>query len=173
VIPGVTRAYLSLGSNLGDRLAHLAEAVRRLSTSPGVNIAGASPVYETEPLGADGAVLDGQPAYLNCAVAVDVTLTPDELRSATLGVERAMGRGEHGKWESRTIDIDIVLYGDTAVSTPAVTVPHVRMHERAFVIKPLLDLDPSLSAPGIGPLAALLPKVSAQGISLFSPVFPR
>lgn len=157
------RAYLSLGSNLGDRLANLAGAVRALERLPDVDVQALSPVYETAPLGPSGAVVHDQPAYLNCALAVDVRVGAVELRALTSTIERAMGRGEHGRWESRVIDIDLVLFGDLRVATPALTVPHARMAERAFVLRPLVDIDPNITAPGLGRLADLLAGVAGQG----------
>jgi 2-amino-4-hydroxy-6-hydroxymethyldihydropteridine diphosphokinase len=160
------QAYLSLGSNLGDRLSNLAGAVRALEGLSALRVCALSPVYETAPLGPGGEVVHDQPAYLNCALAVDVTVGPLELRALTAGIERAMGRGEHGRWESRVIDIDLVLFGDLHVATPELTVPHARMAERAFVLRPLVDLDPSITAPGLGRLADLLPAVAGQGCVL-------
>lgn len=157
------RAYLSLGSNLGDRLANLANAVARLDTRDEIVVAAVSPVYETAPIGESGAVVTDQPSYFNCAIAIDTTLEPAQLRTFTAGIEIAMGRGSHGRWQPRTIDIDLVLYGDEEVSTATVTVPHPRMMERAFVLQPLVDLDPDLSAPRLGRLADALAKIHAQG----------
>jgi 2-amino-4-hydroxy-6-hydroxymethyldihydropteridine diphosphokinase len=157
------RAYLSLGSNLGDRLANLAEAGARLDTRGDLVVASVSPVYETAPIGESGSVVSDQPAYLNCAIAVDTSMQPWKLREFTAGIERSLGRGTHGRWQPRTIDIDLVLYGAERISKPGLDVPHPRMTERAFVLKPLLDLDPELAAPGIGRLADLLPAVESQG----------
>jgi len=156
------RAYLSLGSNLGDRLSNIVDALRaieargvalRVDDRPSLVIAELSPVYETAPLGADGQVVSDQGAFLNSAVAVDTCLTPAELRALTLDIEVAMGRKPGVRWQPRTIDIDVVLYGEERISLPNLTVPHPRMLERAFVVRPLLDIDPELSVPGAGAVA--------------------
>jgi 2-amino-4-hydroxy-6-hydroxymethyldihydropteridine diphosphokinase len=157
------RAYLSLGSNLGDRLANLAEAAARLDTRGDIVVVSVSPVYETAPIGESGSVVLDQPSYLNCAIAVDTSMEPAKLRVFTAEIERAMGRGPHARWQSRTIDIDLVLYGAERISKPGLEVPHPRMTERAFVLKPLIDLDPDISGPGIGRLESLLPATASQG----------
>jgi 2-amino-4-hydroxy-6-hydroxymethyldihydropteridine diphosphokinase len=160
------RAYLSLGSNLGDRLSHLALAVKRLEATADVSVVAVSPVYETAAIGESGAVVPDEPSYLNCAIAIDTTLDPVALRARTAEIERAMGRGSHGKWEPRTIDIDLVLYGDQQISTATVTVPHPRMMERAFVLRPLVDLDAAITAPGAGALADKLLNLPPQSCEL-------
>jgi 2-amino-4-hydroxy-6-hydroxymethyldihydropteridine diphosphokinase len=170
------RAYLSLGSNLGDRLANLAEAVARLQTGRDgkrreetgrdLVVASVSPVYETAPIGESGLVVSDQPPYLNCAIAIDTSMEPMKLREFTAEIERTMGRGTHGRWQPRTIDIDLVLYGDERISKPGLDVPHARMMERAFVLKPLIDLDPELTGPGLGRLADVLPLVETQGCTM-------
>jgi 2-amino-4-hydroxy-6-hydroxymethyldihydropteridine diphosphokinase len=162
-VSSTVRAYLSLGSNLGDRLANLAEAVARLDTRGDLVVAAVSPVYETAPIGEAGSVVSDQPSYLNCAAAIDTTIEPMKLRAFTAGIERTMGRGTHGRWQPRTIDIDLVLYGAERISKPGLDVPHPRMTERAFVLKPLVDLDPEIIAPGFGRLAALLRNTESQG----------
>jgi 2-amino-4-hydroxy-6-hydroxymethyldihydropteridine diphosphokinase len=152
-----TRAYLSLGTNLGDRLTNLADAVRALEGAHNTAVVDVSPVYQTAPLGPEGVVVATEPAYLNCAVLIETELSARALRAETQRIEHAMGRGEHGRWESRVIDIDLVLFGDERIATSELTVPHARMCERAFVLRPLVDLDPGLSIDGVGPLASLLP----------------
>ena len=139
------RAYLSLGTNLGDRLANLAQAVRALTDSRDMEVVHVSPVYETAPLGSAGAVVADEPAYLNGAVLIETRLSAQALREQTSRIEHAMGRREHGRWESRVIDIDLVLYGEQRIATAELTVPHASMLERAFVLRPLVDLDPDLS----------------------------
>jgi 2-amino-4-hydroxy-6-hydroxymethyldihydropteridine diphosphokinase len=172
----VTRAYLSLGSNLGDRAAHLARAVQALADAgarslegglPALTVAQLSPLYETEPLGPSGEVLADQPPFLNYAVAVDTWLTASELRWLTAGVETALGRRTLERWLPRTVDIDLVLFGDERIERPHLVVPHPRLAERAFVVRPLLDLDPSLAVPGVGPLADVMPGLEGQGVAPF------
>lgn len=159
-----TRAYLSLGSNMGDRLANLAGAIRALKRE--VGNATVSPVYETAPIGPAGTVVDDQPAFLNCVVAVDTTLSAVALRAVGAGIERAHGRREGERWQPRPIDIDLVLYGHERISLPDLKVPHPRMFERAFVVRPLVDLDPSISVRGVGVLSSLLPVLADQGCEL-------
>jgi 2-amino-4-hydroxy-6-hydroxymethyldihydropteridine diphosphokinase len=157
-----TRAYLSLGTNLGDRLANLAHAVRAITETAGVFAVRVSPVYETAPLGPGETIVATQPAHLNCAVMLDTTLSALALLTETQRIERAIGRGEHGRWESRVIDIDIVLFGDERIATAELTVPHASMLKRAFVLRPLVDLDADLSVAGVGRLDALLPALGWQ-----------
>ncbi|MHB1312388.1 MAG: 2-amino-4-hydroxy-6-hydroxymethyldihydropteridine diphosphokinase [Gemmatimonadaceae bacterium] len=160
------RAYLSLGANLGDRLMHLARAARALQAVDEVTLVDVSAVYETAPLGAGGAVVTDMPAFLNCAIAIETTLSAAALRAATKGIEHTMGRGPHGRWESRVIDIDLVLFGDARIATPELTVPHASMLERAFVLRPLVDLDEAIAVEGAGRLADLLPGLAWQGCTL-------
>lgn len=162
------RVYLSLGSNLGDRFDNLAAAVRALAVERGIAIRALSPVYETEPIGPDGGELPGHDPYLNCAVALDVALPADALRTRTAGIERRMGRVSRSRYEPRRIDIDVLLYGSERIASAALTVPHPRLADRLFVVRPLLDLDPMLSVEGIGPLAALLDGLAAQGCVEFA-----
>ena len=169
----LTRAYLSLGSNLGDRLGNLAGAVRALAaaSAPGsdhavLTIAGTSPVYETAPLGADGKNVPDQPAFLNMIVAVDTVVPAMELRAVTFRVEQQFGRRAGERWQPRPIDIDIVLYGHERIELPGLTVPHPRMAERAFVIRPLVDLDPAIALPDGERLADRLPTLAWQRCEL-------
>lgn len=161
-----TRAYLSLGSNLGDRLANLACAVRAITETAGVREVRISPVYETAPLGHGETIVATQPAHLNCAVMLETMLSARALLAETQRIERAIGRGEHGRWESRVIDIDIVLFGDERIATAELTVPHTGMLKRAFVLRPLVDLDADLSVDGVGRLERLLPALEWQRCEL-------
>jgi len=138
----VTRAYLGLGSNLGDRLANLEEAVRRLDAA-GARVLRSSRVYETDPVGGPE-----QPDYLNAVVEVETELSARDLLDACLDVERQMGRVRTERWGPRRIDIDLLTYGRRQIDEPGLTVPHPRMHERAFVLVPLLELDPDPPLPG-------------------------
>ena len=154
----MARAYLGLGANLGDREGALRAAVAALEATDGVRVAAVSSFRETDPVG----YLD-QPRFLNGAVAVDTTLGPRQLLAAVLAVERSLGRTREGpRFGPRTIDIDLLLYGDASVDEPGLTVPHPRLHERAFALEPLAELDPSLVVPGQGPLETLLRKRSAR-----------
>lgn len=130
-------AYLGLGANLGDRLATLQRAVDLLAAG-GVRSVACSRVWETEPVGGP----PGQPTFLNAVVRVETSLDPQGLLAAAHRVEAALGRERAIRWGPRTIDIDVLLLDDLVVDDPNLTVPHPRMTERAFVLLPLLDIDP-------------------------------
>ena len=147
----MTRAYVGLGSNLGDREARLRAALDLLAASREVSVTATSSFRETEPVG----YID-QPNFLNAAAAVETTLTAPELLEELLAIERKLGRERGVRFGPRTIDLDLLLYGDEIVVTPALQIPHPRLHERRFALEPLLELDPALVVPGRGPVAALL-----------------
>ena len=130
-------AYLGLGSNLGDRLDTLQRAVDLLAER-GARVVASSRVWETEPVGGP----EDQPSFLNAAVRVETDLEPDDLLGAANAVEAALGRVREVRWGPRTIDIDVLLVDDLILDDRALTVPHPRMTDRAFVILPLLELDP-------------------------------
>lgn len=162
-----TPAYLALGSNLGDRLELLREAVRRLGESEGIEVARSSRVFETEPVGPP------QPAYLNAVIEVRTTLDPRQLLEACRAAEDELGRVRTERWGPRTIDVDILTFDDRTVDEPDLQIPHPRMHERGFVLVPLgeLDVDPML--PGGRRLAEirLAPDV-VFGVRPFAPPLP-
>ena len=134
----MTDALLGLGSNLGDRLATLQQAVERLS-GEGIRAVASSRVWATAPIGGP----DDQPAFLNVVIRVDPgTLGPTELLSAVNRVEASLGRVRDERWGPRTIDVDVLLWGDLVSHDSRLTIPHPRLHERAFVVLPLLDLEP-------------------------------
>jgi len=139
----MARVYLGLGSNLGDRAANLHEAIRRLSDR--VTIQQVSSLYETEPWG-----LADQPKFLNAACGGETSLSPHELLEFTQSIERDMGRVPTTRWGPRLIDIDILLYGDTLLDTPDLTIPHPRLTERAFVLVPLAEIAAEVIHPGNG-----------------------
>jgi len=138
------RAYLGLGSNLGDRDGNLRRALAMLGVHEGITVAEASSFIETDPVGGP----EGQSKFVNAAVAVDTTLSPRELLGACQDIERALGR-ERGpddvRWGPRTIDIDILLYGKQVVDEPDLRIPHPRMHEREFVLVPLAQIAPEVA----------------------------
>jgi 2-amino-4-hydroxy-6-hydroxymethyldihydropteridine diphosphokinase len=135
----VTRAYLALGSNLGDRLAHLQSAVDGLAAASGVRVVACSRVYETSPVGGPP-----QDPYLNAVVAADVDLDAHALLSLAQSLEREARRVRAERWGPRTLDVDILLFGDDRVDTEDLTIPHPRMWERGFVLAPLRDVAPDL-----------------------------
>ena len=141
----IVRAFLSMGSNLGDRRAILREAISSLS-----GVVAVSPVYETDPVGGPP-----QPEYLNVVVEVDSALEPLDLLRACLVVEAAMGRIRTERWGPRPIDVDVLIYDDRTIDEPDLVVPHPRMHERGFVLVPLGELDADPMLPGGRRLASL------------------
>ncbi len=142
----MTRAYVGLGANLGDREATIRAAVAAL---PGV--VAVSSLRETDPVGK----ID-QPRFLNGVAAVETALTARELLDVLLSVERGLGRERRERWGPRTIDLDLLLYGDDTVDEPGLTVPHPRLQERRFALEPLAELDPELVVPGRGRVKDLL-----------------
>jgi 2-amino-4-hydroxy-6-hydroxymethyldihydropteridine diphosphokinase len=136
------RAYLALGSNLGDRLANLQAAVRALGAEPRIRVVRSSRVYETDPVGPP------QPDYLNAVIEVRTRLEPRRLLEAALAVERELGRVRDERWGPRTIDVDVLTFDAVVLDGPALTIPHPRMHERGFVLIPLLELEPDPQLPG-------------------------
>jgi 2-amino-4-hydroxy-6-hydroxymethyldihydropteridine diphosphokinase len=139
---GGVRAFIALGSNLGDRLGNLQAAVDGLAGTKGVRVLRTSRVYETDPVGPP------QPDYLNAVVLVETSLSARELLEACLAVERAMGRERGERWGPRTIDLDLLVYGREEIHEPGLDVPHPRMHERGFVLAPLLELEADPALPG-------------------------
>lgn len=135
-----TLVYLSLGSNVGDREAQLREAQNRLAASG--RVAAVSSFYETEPVD-----FTQQPWFLNCAVALATSQTPQQLMSSVLRIEEAMGRRRVQKKGPRIIDIDILLFGDSIVDSPELAIPHPVMHNRRFVLEPLAEIAPDVHHP--------------------------
>lgn len=153
----MARAFIGLGSNLGDRRATLERAVELLGELPGIEVAGVSSFRETEPVG----YLD-QPRFLNGAVALETSLPPHELLVVLLEIERELGRTREGpRFGPRTVDLDLLLLEGVTIDEPGLTVPHPRLHERAFALAPLAELDPSLVVPEHGPVAQLLELLEA------------
>lgn len=156
---------LGLGSNLGDRLATLQRAVDMLADEPGVRLLACSRVWETAPVGGVE-----QPDFLNVVVRAEVDLDPRGLLDACHRVEAALGRIRGVRWGPRTVDIDVLLFGDRTIDEPDLTVPHPRMLERAFVLLPLLELDPDPVLPdGTRVLDVPLGPDAAAGARPFAP----
>ncbi|MFF8383772.1 2-amino-4-hydroxy-6-hydroxymethyldihydropteridine diphosphokinase [Streptomyces kanasensis] len=157
------KAVLSLGGNLGNRLENLQGAVDALEDTPGVRVKAVSQVYETEPWGVEP---DSQPRYLNAVVVVKTTLPPASLLERAQAVEEAFDRVRTQRWGARTIDVDIVAYADELSDDPTLTLPHPRARERAFVLRPWLDVDPDAQLPGAGPVAELLAGLGQEGVAV-------
>jgi 2-amino-4-hydroxy-6-hydroxymethyldihydropteridine diphosphokinase len=130
-------AFLGLGSNLGDRLANLQAAVDALRQEPGLRVTASSRVWETTPVGGPP-----QPDYLNAVIRVETDLSARDLLDAARRVEALLGRVRRERWGARTLDVDILLYDEEQIDEPDLVVPHPRLSERAFVLLPLLELDP-------------------------------
>lgn len=155
----MSRTFLSLGSNLGERLQYLRAAVDALGHGPSVKVLGVSKVYETEPV----EVKEVQPEYLNCVVEVECGVPAVELLRFCQGVEAALGRVRKGEKVPRTVDVDVLLFGEEVVESREVTVPH-RGVLRVFNLRGLADLDPSVYIPGRGVVGELLAEADLSGV---------
>lgn len=155
----MVRAVIGLGANLGDPAAQLRTAIAAIGRIADTRVLAVSSFYRTAPVG----YLE-QPEFVNAAVTVETTLAPRALLDALQAIEAAAGRERRFKDAPRTLDLDILLYGDERIDTPALNVPHPRLHERAFVLVPLAELAPQLMIPGLGGIGAMLPAVADQAI---------
>jgi 2-amino-4-hydroxy-6-hydroxymethyldihydropteridine diphosphokinase len=156
----MARVYIGLGSNLGDRINYIKEAIASICKQPGIEAVGLSSVYETEPVGKTD-----QPGFLNCVLAVETGLSPRELLKTMGGIESKLKRERSVHWGPRTIDIDILLYGDYSIKEPDLIIPHPRMCERAFVIVPLMELSHDIVIPGVGKASRCKKQIADQSIN--------
>jgi 2-amino-4-hydroxy-6-hydroxymethyldihydropteridine diphosphokinase len=149
----VTRAYVGLGSNLGDRESTIRSAVAELEATEGVEVVAVSALVDTEPVG----YLD-QPRFLNGVAALETARSARELLDLLLAVEGRFGRDRAAvpAQGPRTLDLDLLLYGEVEIDEPGLRIPHPRLHERAFVLGPLAELEPDLEVPGKGSIQTLL-----------------
>ena len=152
-------AYVAIGSNLRDPVQQVAAGIEALAMLPNTRLAAVSPLYRSAPVG-----YAEQPDFVNAVARIETALAPRELLDALLGIEREFGRVREMKNGPRTLDLDIVLYGDTQVNEPGLVIPHPRMHERAFVVVPLADIDPDQLVPGHGRARDLLSGVDATSL---------
>jgi 2-amino-4-hydroxy-6-hydroxymethyldihydropteridine diphosphokinase len=152
-MPLMTRAFVGIGSNLGDSRPLIAAALELLGAEEGVEVLAVSTLRETDPVG-----YEDQPRFLNGAAELETELGPRDLLARLLVIERQLGRvrGEGRRFGPRTIDLDLLLYGQETVDEPGLEVPHPRLHERRFALEPLAELDRALEVPGRGPVQALL-----------------
>ena len=155
----MARAFVGLGSNLGDREGTLRAATGRLRSLPRTEVLAVSKLRDTEPVG----YVD-QPRFLNGAVALETELPARELLAALFEIERHFGRNRAAAPPQgpRTLDLDLLLYGDEEIAEPELEVPHPRLHERRFVLEPLAELDPALEVPGKGTVQALLARLDSE-----------
>jgi 2-amino-4-hydroxy-6-hydroxymethyldihydropteridine diphosphokinase len=154
----MTVAYLGLGANLGDARQSLKDAVVCLAQRPGIIVLAKSSMYRSAPVDADGA------DYFNCVVAIGTVLPARDLLQLCLGLEADFGRERPYPNAPRTLDVDILLYGDEQIDEQDLVIPHPRLTQRAFALVPLVELDADVTVPGIGPAAAFLPSVADQRI---------
>jgi 2-amino-4-hydroxy-6-hydroxymethyldihydropteridine diphosphokinase len=149
-----------MGSNMGDRLDYLQGGLDGLFDTPRITFLGVSPVYETAPVGGPE-----QPDYLNAVVIAETSMPAQAVLERCLSLEDAYGRVRDERWGPRTLDLDLIIYGDEVSNSPGLTLPHPRAHERAFVLAPWLDADPQAQIPGCGPVADLLAALGTAGIA--------
>jgi 2-amino-4-hydroxy-6-hydroxymethyldihydropteridine diphosphokinase len=138
-----TRAFLGVGSNLGDRLANLQQGADLLAATTGIDMVASSRVYETDPVGRVE-----QPDFLNAVLEIETRLSATELLARCLEVEDELGRTREVHWGPRTLDVDLLVFDDAEIAQPGLVVPHPRMYERSFVMMPLLELEPDPMLPG-------------------------
>ena len=152
-------AWIGIGANLGDAQANVLDALARLALLPATSVLRASSLYRTAPVDSGGA------DYINAVACIDTTLAPHALLAALQEIELAHGRERPYRNAPRTLDLDLLLFGDQTIATESLSVPHPRMHERAFVLAPLTEIAPGLDIPGLGPARDFLPQVAAQAIA--------
>ena len=155
----MTTAYIGIGSNLGDKLNNCRKSIEMTGRIPDTSVTAQSVFYRTEPVG-----VEGQDWYVNCVISLSTGLPAQELLKNLLDIEQIMGRERKKKWDSRTIDLDILLYGQEVIEEEDLTVPHPLMHLRRFVLEPMVQLAPDLIHPVLGKsMAGLLEDFREQG----------
>jgi 2-amino-4-hydroxy-6-hydroxymethyldihydropteridine diphosphokinase len=152
-------AYVGIGANLGDAQANVLDAIARLAQLEGGNMLHTSGLYRTAPIDSSG------DDYINAVVCLDTSLPAHDLLAALQDIEQAHGRERPYRNAPRTLDLDLLLYGDVVIDTPDLTVPHPRMHERAFVLLPLLEIAPDITIPGHGLAGPLASQVAGQAVT--------
>ncbi len=155
-------AYIGIGANLGDARANVEDALARLQRQPGCTLLQASGLYRTAPIDSSG------DDYINAVARIATTLDAEALLQALHGIEQAHGRERPYRNAPRTLDLDLLLYGDAVIHSATLTVPHPRITERAFVLVPLLEIAPAIHIPGRGPASHYAAGVADQGISPLS-----
>lgn len=154
-----TLAYIGIGANLGDARANVLDALDRLQRQPGCTLLASSSLYRTAPIDSSG------DDYINAVARIATTLDAEALLQALHGIEQAHGRERPYRNAPRTLDLDLLLYGEAIINSPTLSVPHPRMTERAFVLVPLLELAPAIHIPGHGAASQYAAGVADQGIS--------
>lgn len=156
---GDRRVYIGLGSNLQDPQRQVLNALDVLADLPETVFELASSLYQSRPMGPQD-----QPDFINAVARLDTGLSAEALMDSLHRIEARQGRIRRARWGPRTLDLDLLLYGDSVIETPRLSVPHPRLVERAFVLLPLLELDSGLVIPGHGPAADLLAAISSDGV---------
>jgi len=154
------RTVIAMGSNLGDRLDYLQGGLDGLFDTPRITFLAVSPVYQTAPVGGPE-----QPDYLNAVVIAETTMPARAVLERCLSLEDAYGRVRDERWGPRTLDLDLIIYGDEVSNSPGLTLPHPHAHERAFVLAPWHDADPQAQLPGHGAVADLLAALGTAGVA--------
>ena len=155
------RTVIAMGSNLGDRLDYLQGGLDGLFDTPRIRFLAVSPVYQTAPVGGP----EQQADYLNAVVIAETTMPAQAVLERCHSLEAAYGRVRGELWGPRTLDLDLIIYGDEVSNSPGLTLPHPRAHERAFVLAPWHDADPGAVLPGWGPVADLLAAIGTAGVA--------
>ncbi|MCL2655980.1 MAG: 2-amino-4-hydroxy-6-hydroxymethyldihydropteridine diphosphokinase [Betaproteobacteria bacterium] len=155
----ITTAWIGLGANIGQPWEAIETALAALDALPETRLTARSSLYRSAPIDAPG-----QPDFYNAVARIETALTPSSLLRELESIEHAHGRERSFQNAPRTLDLDLLLYGDAAIALPDLVVPHPRMHLRAFVLVPLAEIEPQLEIPGVGTLVELLPTVADQAI---------
>lgn len=156
-------AYIAIGSNLGDPVAQAQQAIQQLTQLPKSRLIAASSLYSSTPMGPQN-----QPDYINAVVAIQTNLTPLQLLDCTQAIEQEQGRvRKDERWGPRTLDLDIVLYGNEVINSERLTIPHYGMKEREFVLYPLAEIAPSLQLPDGTEVSSLLNQVDRNGLNIW------
>lgn len=153
-------AFVALGANLADPVVQVRAALEALTQLPDSRLLRASSLYRTAPVG-----IHGQPDFINAVAALETSLAPQALLAALFAIEAKFGRRRDYRHAPRTLDLDLLLYDTLRIDTPALVLPHPRMHQRAFVLAPLAELQPALELPGLGRAADLLAGLPDQPIT--------
>jgi 2-amino-4-hydroxy-6-hydroxymethyldihydropteridine diphosphokinase len=151
-------AFIGIGSNLGDSRSHVGNAILQINLLPHTGVTGQSSLFQTAPIDADGE------DYINAVVRIETALPPDQLLAELRALEDAVGRERPYPNAPRALDLDILLYGRQKIATPALTVPHPRLTQRAFALIPLLQIDPFIDIPGRGAAHTFVAGVAQQAI---------
>lgn len=159
----MTKVFIALGSNLNQPLAQVEAALNAIRQIPDTQLVNCSRFYRTKPLGPQD-----QPDYLNAVVELETRLEPEQLLNATQAIEQNQGRvRKDERWGPRTLDLDILLFGNQTIDTERLTIPHYDMRNRAFMLYPLADIAPDLVFPDTTPLSELLARIPADGLALW------